>query len=154
MQKQSGPSLIAIASSILLPYGMLTAGTPIMITNQYWFFPFWTYIHDFGNWLEFGHIIPAFTPSFSLLPPIMGLVWFILGLYVSIALHQFYSGNIDAKSVWLPTLCILVLQMLVTIIVGFIVWNRWLDLVVPLPLHFLIVLVLVQMEIKEVIDEQ
>ncbi len=153
MQKQSYLPLITIMSSIFLPYAIITSATPIMTTNQYWFFPLWTYIHDFGNWLEFGFIIPAFTPSFSLLPTIVGLLWCILGLYVSRSLHQFYSGKRDAKSVWFPTLSILVLQILVTAIVGLIIWMSWLILIVPLPLHFLTVLLLVRLQIQRVNHE-
>ena len=154
MQKQSCLPLIATASSILLPYGIVTTGTAIMTTNQYWLFPLWTYLHDFENWLGFGFIIPPFLPSFSFLPPVLGLLWCVLGLYVSKVLHQFYASQRDAKSVWLPTLCMLILQITVTIIVGFIVWDGWLPLVVPLPLHFLIVLFLLRIQVQRVNHER
>ena len=154
MQKQSRLPLIAIASSILLPYGIVTTHTPIFSTNQYWLFPLWTYIHDFGHWLGFGRIIPPFLPSFSLLPPILGLIWCVLGLYVSKVLRKFYSRQRDAKSVWLPTLSILILQIIVTIIVGFIVWEGWFLLVVPFPLHFLIVLILLGIQVRRVNQER
>ncbi len=154
MQKQSRLPLISIASSILLPYGAVTTYTGFFTTNQYWLFPLWTYIHDFGQWLGFGRIIPPFVPSFWLPPPILGLIWCVLGLYVSKVLRQFYSSQRDAKSVWLPTLIILILQIVVTIIVGFIVWEGFLLLVVPLPLHFLIVLILLGIQVRRVNQER
>lgn len=150
MQKQSRLPLIAVASSILLPYGIVITDTVAMITNQFWLFPLWTYLPVFSNWMGFGIIIPPFLPSFPLLPSVMGLLWCILGLYASRLLHQFYAGQRDAKSVWSPTLIILMLQIIVTIIVGFIDWGNMLILVIPLPLHFLIVLFLLRMQVQKV----
>ena len=153
MQKQSRLPLIAIASSILLPYGFVLADTAIFTTNQYWFFPLWTYLPVFSNLMGFGIIIPPFLPSFPLLPSIMGLLWCVLGLYISKALQQFYASQRDAKSVWLPTLIMLMLQIIVTIIVNIIVWEGWLLLVIPLPLHFLIVLFLLRIQVQRVNHE-
>ena len=153
MQKKSRLPLIAIASSLLLPYGFGVADTPGMITNQYWLFPLWTYIYV-GNWLGFGVLIPPFLPSFSLLPPLLGLIWCGLGLYVSKVLRQYYDRQRDAKSVWLPTISMLILQIIVTIIVGFIVWEGFLLLVVPFPLHFLIVLILLRIQVRRVNQER
>ncbi len=150
MQKQSRLPLIAVASSILLPYGVVITDTVAMTTNQFWLFPLWAYLPVFSNWMGFGFVIPPFLPSFPLLPSVMGLLWCILGLYASRLLHQFYAGQRDAKSVWLSTLKLLILQIIVTIIAGFIVWGYGLLLVVPLPLHFLIVLFLLRMQVQKV----
>ncbi|MBY8999095.1 MAG: hypothetical protein KGD60_15340, partial [Candidatus Thorarchaeota archaeon] len=104
MEKISRIPLISSMTSILLPYGIITTNTMIMTTNQYWLFPLWTYLHDFGNWLDYGVIIPPFLPSFSFLVPIMGLILCVLGFYIAIILNQYYKGQRDAKSVWLPTI--------------------------------------------------
>jgi hypothetical protein len=125
-----------------------------MTTNQYWLFPLWTYMHDFGTWLGLGAIIPPFLPSFSLLPPIFGLLWCVVGLYISWTLRQFYSDQRGARSVWLPTLVMLMLQIVVTIIVSYIVWAGWPFLTVPLPLHFVIVFVLVRKRNQTANSEQ
>ena len=143
MQKLSRKSLIAIGSSILLPYGVVITGNVIMTTNQFWLFPLWAYLPNFGIW-EFGLIIPSFLPSFPLVPSILGLIWCVLGLYISKALHQVCGGQREAKTVWLLTIRMLMLQIIVTFFVGFIVWYGWLIMVVPLPLHFLIVLFLLR----------
>jgi hypothetical protein len=79
VETKSRLPIIAFVSSILLPYGISTAGTPMMTTNQYWLFPLWTYVHDFGTWLGMGVIIPPFLPSFSLLPPISRQSGVLLG---------------------------------------------------------------------------
>ncbi len=154
MQKQSRLPHIATASSILLPFGFVTTSTMIETSNQFWLFPLWTYVHDFGNWFGFGVIIPPFSPLFPLLWSILGLIWCVLGLSISKALHQFYASQRDAKSVWLPTIRLLVLQIIVTIIVNFITWYGWLIVVVPLPLHFLIVLYLLRIQTQRVEQER
>ncbi|TFG28348.1 hypothetical protein EU527_17440 [Candidatus Thorarchaeota archaeon] len=135
-----------------MPYGVVTTSSMIESNNQYWIFPLWTYIHDFGNWLDLGVIIPPFLPSFSLLLPIVGLIWCVLGLYTAMILNQFYNGQRDAKSVWLPTIYLLVLQVIVTTVLGFVVWHVWLILVIPLPFHYLIILLLLRAHIKRLND--
>ncbi len=152
MQKHLRLLYLSIASSIILPYGFVTTGTPIMTTNQYWLFPLWTYLHDFGNWLDLGRIIILFSPSSPFILSVLGLFWFGCGLYVSYSLHRCYVGLIDTKSVWTLTLCLLILQIVVTIVVGFFVWGSWLDSVIPLPFHFLIVSYLLWSQISEVVD--
>jgi len=144
MKKQSRLSYIAIASSILLPYGFVMTYTPIFRTNLYWLFPLWTY---FGT-LEYGRFGGPFSPSFSLILPQLGLIWCVAGLYVSRALHQLYAGQRDAKSVWIPTISILILQVVVTYIVSFFVWDFF--FLAPLPLHFLIVLFLLLIQVQRV----
>lgn len=142
MQQQSRLPLIAFVTSILLPYGFMITDSVAITKNQFLLFPLWIYLHGFG-------IVPHFLPTFYLLAPIMGLIWCLLGLYTSKALRQFYADQMDAKSVWLPTISMLMLQIIVTIIVGFIGFE-YLILVIPLPLHFLIVLFLLLIQVQRV----
>ena len=146
MQKVSRGPLIAVVSGILLPYGLVTANTAIMTQNQYWLFPLWTYLHDFGTWLEYGVIIPPFLPSIDFLLSLLGLIWFAFGFCISMALYRFYSGQIKARSVWLPALSMLILQIVFTIIASFIIWSGWIVWAIPLPLHALIVLFLLRIK--------
>jgi len=138
----SRESQIAIAASILLPYGTVTVSTMIFTTNQYWLFPLWTYLHDFGNWLEFGVIIPPFLPSFSYLLSILGVIFLILGLYFSRALNQVLSGQRERKSLQIRVLCYLFLQIISTIFVSLTMWGVSVVLIIPLPFQSLIVLYL------------
>ena len=153
MEKNLRLLYLSIASSILLPYGVLTADTPIFTTNQYWFFPLLTYLHDFGNWLNLGRIIIIFSPPIPFIHSVLGLLWGGSALYVSYSLYRCSVGQIDTKSVWTLTLCLLILQIIVTIIVGFFVWGSWLGSVIPLPFHFLIVLFLLWFQVHRVILE-
>lgn len=147
MQTKSRLPILAYISSIMSPYGIATISTAIFTANRYWFFPFWTYVHDFNKWLGYGFIIPPFSPSFSPLLSILGVLWCMLGLYVSKALHQFYTGQRDAKSVLGLTINLLILQSIATIIIGFLEWETWNILVIPLPVHVLIVLFLLWLRI-------
>ena len=71
-----------------------------MTTNQYWFFPLWTYLHDFGNWLEFGFIIPPFRFLVIILY-ILNWLFFILVFIVCIVLMvKAYQGQ-KYKLPWL-----------------------------------------------------
>ncbi|MCK4279675.1 MAG: hypothetical protein KAW94_03770 [Candidatus Thorarchaeota archaeon] len=150
MQKQSRMPLIVMASSVFLPYGIVTTDTPIMSTNQFWLFPFWMYLHDFGNWLGFGVIIPPFVPAFPLPLLFLGLLWIMLGFYICRVLHRFCVGQIEAKSAWLSTLGVLVFQTIMTVFIVFILMSDWIILVIPLPIHSLIVLILLKIEIRRV----
>lgn len=134
--------IIVVLTSILLPYGVVTTQSMIESTNQFWLFPLWMYVHDFGTWLGYGIIIPAILPSVVAppLPPSSGIIWCVLGLYTSLLLYQFYKNRRDARSVWLPTLIAMIIQAGTTMILGFFVLREWSPVTVPLPLHFLIVL--------------
>ena len=145
MRRTSRLPFISILTSVLLPYGVVVADTPIMTMNQYWLFPLWTYLNDFGNWLGFGTIIPPFLPSFSIIPSIAGLIWCVLGIYLARNLDQVYKDQIDAKIVWTRAVYLLIVQVLATIGLSVLVWNIWIILILPVPLHFLIILVLIYM---------
>ncbi len=139
-----------MVSSTFLPYGAVTAHTGLMSTNQYWLFPFWMYVHDFGNWLGFGGIMLPFVPLYPLPLLFLGLLWIILGFYTCRVLHRFYAGQTEAKPAWLSTLSVLVFQIIMTAFIVFIVMSDWIILVIPLPIHSLIVLVLLKVEIRRV----
>jgi len=143
--------VIAVLTSILLPYGVVTTQSMIESTNQFWLFPLLIYVHDFGNWLGYGIIIPAILPSDidPPLPPISGIVWCAIGLYTSLLLYQFYKSRRDARSVWLPTLIALIIQAATTSILSFFVVREWSPIIVPLPLHFLIVLYFTRIQIQK-----
>jgi len=141
---------ITTALSILLPYGIVTTDTVGMTIIQVWLFPLWNYVHDFGNWMGFGVITPPFLPSFPLLPSILGVIWCGLGIYVSKSLHQYKLGQRGKMSVWILILGSLILQIIATIILGFVVWGNYLQWVVPLPIHFLIILFLLLLQTHRV----
>ena len=142
--------LLVIVSSAFLPYGMVTAGTGIMTTNQYWLFPLWMYVHDFGNWLGFGGIFLPFVPTYPLPLLFLGLLWIMLGFYLCWILHRFHEGQIEAKSAWLSTLGVLAFQIIMTAFIAFIAMSDWIILVIPLPIHTLIVIVLLKVEVRRV----
>jgi hypothetical protein len=139
-----------MVSSAFLPYGAVTAHTGLMSTNQYWLFPFWMYVHDFGNWLGFGGIMLPFVPLYPLPLLFLGLLWIILGFYTCRVLHRFYAGQIEAKSAWLSTFGVLVFQIIMTASIVFIAMSDWIVLNIPLPIHTLIVIVLLKVEIRRV----
>jgi hypothetical protein len=140
MERKSLITSIVVLTSILLPYGVVTADTPAMTINQYWLFPLWIYLHDFGNWLGFGTIIPPFLTSFSVIPSIAGLIWCVLGIFLAMNLNQVFRGQIDAKTVWTRAVYLLVVQVLLTIGLSLIVWAIWIILVVPTPFYILFVI--------------
>lgn len=151
LQEKSRVPLLVIVSSAFLPYGVVITDTPIMITNQFWLSPFWMYLHDFGNWLGFGVIIPPFVPAFPLPLLFLGLLWIMLGFYTCRVLHRFYAGQIKAKSAWLSTLGVLVFQIIMTISVVLVAMSGYMTiLVIPLPIHTLIVIALLKVEIRRV----
>ena len=152
MQEKSRVPLFAMVSSAFLPYGVVTAHTLIESTIQFWLFPLWMYVHDFGNWIGFGMIWPSFVPTYPLPLLFLGLLWIILGFHICRVLHRFYAGQIEAKSAWLSTLGVLVFQIIMTAFIVFIVMSDWIILVIPLPIHSLIVVVLLKVEIRRVDD--
>jgi len=117
-----------------------------MTQNQYWLFPLWTYLHDFGVWLDYGRIDFPFSASDDFLLSILGLIWCALGFCISMALYWFYSNPAKARLVWPAALSMLVLQSGLTIGAAFITWSDWLAYVIPLPLNALIVLFLLWIE--------
>ena len=138
-------------SSAFLPYGVVTTNSWGMSTNQFWLFPFWMYLHDFGEWLGLGVIIPPFVPTYPLPLLFLGLLWCALGFYTGKVLHRFYAGQIETKIAWLSTLTVLVFQIIMTISTVLIAMSDyWIILVIPLPIHSLIVLVLLKVEIRRV----
>lgn len=123
-----------------------------MTQNQFWLFPLWTYVHDFGVWLGYGAIIPPFSASIGFLLSLLGLIWFAFGFGISMAVHRFYSGQMKARLVWLPAISMLILQIAFTIITSFIIWSGWIVWAIPVPLHALVVLLLVRLKIQRVDD--
>lgn len=150
MERISRILLITSMTSILLPYGIITTSTISMAINQYWLFPLWTYLHDFGNWLGFGIIIPPILPTFSFLQLVIGLILCVLGFYIAIILNQYYRGKREAKSVWQPTIGLLVLQVMVVALFSFTIGYGMTFFSIPLPLHCLLVLSLVRFQIKKI----
>ncbi|MFX1578338.1 MAG: hypothetical protein ACFFBJ_01740 [Promethearchaeota archaeon] len=149
MLRESRLSYIAFLSSLLLPYGLVITDTAIMTRLEIYLFPLWSYENDLGNWMGLGIIVPPFLPSFPIFPPLFGLVWCLVGLYCSRALQHVYDGQEDAITLWQLTLRLLILQVIATIIVSFVAWYGWFIIVVPLPLHFLIVLYLTRLRILQ-----
>ncbi|MCK4567570.1 MAG: hypothetical protein KAU48_09705 [Candidatus Thorarchaeota archaeon] len=150
LQEKPRVPLLVIVSSAFLPYGVVTTDTAGMSINQFWLFPFWMYLHDFGNWLGFGVIIPPFVPAFPLPLLFLGLLWIMLDFYICRVLHRFYAGQIKAKAAWLSTLGVLAFQTIMTAFIVFISMSDWIILVIPLPIHTLIVIVLLKVEIRRV----
>ena len=62
------------------------------------------------------------------------------------ALYRFYSNQTKARSVWLPALSMLILQIGLTISAALIIWSDWIVYVIPLPLNALVVLFLLWIE--------
>jgi hypothetical protein len=151
MQRHSLLLYTTIVSSILLPYGLVTYDTVLMITYQYWLFPLWIYIQNSSSYLT--TVIPTLSLSFPLLLSVLSLFWCGLNLYTSYSLYQCSVGQMNTKSVWILTLFLLILQTIVTVVVGFLVWGSWLEIVIPLPLHFLIVLFLLWFQVHIVVLE-
>ncbi|MGY5861227.1 MAG: hypothetical protein RTU09_02470 [Candidatus Thorarchaeota archaeon] len=151
MQKKSRVPLFAKVSSAFLPYGVVTAHTLIESTIQFWLFPFWMYVHDFGNWIKVGIIWLSFVPTYPLPLLILGLLWTILGFYICRILHRFYEGQVEAKSAWVLVLRVLVFQIIMTISIALVVMTGYMVvLVIPLPIHTVIVIVLLKVEIRRV----
>jgi hypothetical protein len=117
-----------------------------MTQNQYWLFPLWIYLHDFGGSLDYGIIIPPFSASHEFLLSFLGLIWCAFGFCISMALYRFYSNQTKARLVWLPALSMLILQIGLTISAAFIIWSGWIVYVIPLPLNALVVLFLLWIE--------
>jgi hypothetical protein len=153
-QKLSRLPLVVFVLAMLSPYGIALVNTAIFTTNQYWLFPLWIYLTDLGNWLGFGVFVPFFILTFQPLMQFLGLIWCGLGVYVSRMLQHVYDEEKDSKSLWNLTLRLLVIQVIVTIIVSFVAWYGWLIIVVPLPLHFLIVLYFTRLQIQQVESTQ
>jgi hypothetical protein len=129
---------------VLLPYGVREPGAPFFTPLQEWIFPFCYYIHDFGQWLGPGIIIPVFNPTYSL-PLVLlglGLLWFVLGLSTSALLHALYLGQIQQRPVILLLLIALASQLIITYFVFSYVFDYTLDFAIPLPFHTLLVLTL------------
>ena len=101
--------------------------------------------------MGFGVIVPPIVPAYPLPLLLLSLLWVILGFYICRVLHRFYTGQIKAKSAWLSTLGVLVFQIIMTISVVLIVMSDYMAiLVIPLPIHTLIVVVLLKIEIRRV----
>lgn len=101
--------------------------------------------------MGFGVIVPPIVPAYPLPLLLLSLLWVILGFYTCRVLHRFYTGQIKAKSAWLSTLGVLVFQIIMTISVVLIVMSGYMAiLVIPLPIHTLIVVVLLKIEIRRV----
>lgn len=150
MHNQKCLTVILVATSIFLPYGVVTTSTVAMTTNQYWLFPLWIYVYDFSNWLNWSFIIPPFLSIYHIVPSVFGLIWSVLGFYTIYAMHQHYENKRNVDSVRFLTQVFLVLQSLTVIIIGYSLMNEYLLYVVPLPIHFLVVLFLIRNPVKDV----
>ncbi len=101
--------------------------------------------------MGFGVIIPPIVPAYPLPLLLLSVLWIMLGFYICWVLHRFYTGQIKAKSAWLSTLGVLVFQIIMTISVVLVVMSGYMTiLVIPLPIHTLIVIVLLKVEIRRV----
>ncbi len=100
--------------------------------------------------MGFGVIIPPIVPAYPLPLLLLSVLWIMLGFYICWVLHRFYTGQIKAKSAWLSTLGVLVFQTIMTAFIVFILMSDWIILVIPLPIHTLIVIVLLKVEIRRV----
>ena len=92
MQKYSRLQVVVMASSILLPYSIVITRNWIFSFNTFLLFPLWSIFLNI-EFLSPIAFIPPFLPSFPFLPPAMGLLWFVVGRYVSRSLLQIYSNQ-------------------------------------------------------------
>jgi len=137
-------------TSIFLPYGAVTTSTVAMTTNQYWLFPLWIYVYDFSNWLNWSFVSPPFLSIYHIVPSVFGLIWSGLGLYTIYAMHQYYKNKRTVDSVRFLTQLFLVLQSLTVVLLGLTMIGEYPLYVVPLPIHFLVVLFLIRNRVKAV----
>ncbi|MHA1935986.1 MAG: hypothetical protein ACW97A_11945 [Candidatus Thorarchaeota archaeon] len=153
MRKHQRLPFVAVVFCVLLPYGVNTFDTAFFTTIQAWMFPFWYYIHDFGQWLGFGRIIPVFIdPMYPLPLVLLGLLWFILGLSTSMLLHALYLDQIQQRSAILLLLGGLVSQLIITHLVFLYVLDYIVGYTIPLPIHTLLVLLLIAFVPERSID--
>jgi hypothetical protein len=141
MEKHSRLLYVSMLLSVLLPYGVITYSTAIFSTNQQWLFPFWYFIHDFGEWLGFGLIVPVFIDRWYPLPLVLlGLTLFVLGLASSKLLHELNLGNEGRNQVILILIAALVSQLVMTYLI--MLQGRSFSSIsaIPVPIHTLIVL--------------
>ena len=103
--------------------------------------------------MGFGIVNPPFLSPFQYLTSILGLIWLVLGLYISRALNQLCSGQREAHSVRTLTQIVLLVQIVGTVIVSFIVWIGMIVIVIPLPLHPLVVFYLYRREVHDQVRE-
>ena len=131
--------------SLFLPYGVIEVPTWIFSTNQFWLFPFWYYVHDFGVWLGNGvwhFLFPFPWHEFPLV--LLGLMWFVLGLSTSRLLHEFYIGQIQRLQVVLLLVGAFFSQMIMTslVLLHVYIYGASITHLNPLPVHTLLVLLL------------
>ncbi|MHA2063962.1 MAG: hypothetical protein ACXABY_06210 [Candidatus Thorarchaeota archaeon] len=139
--------------SALLPYGVITYGTMIFSTNQQWLFPFWYYIHDFGNWFGPGLIVPVFTdPQYPFSFVLLGLLWFVVGISTSKLLHSLHLNQIEKRLGQFLLLGTLVSQLLLTFPALSFGYGYTLDYAIPIPIHTLLMLMLTGFAPEESVD--
>ena len=143
-------TIFMVASHILLPYGAITTSTVAMTTNQYWLFPLWIYMYDFANWLNWSFVLPPFLSIYHIVPSVFGLIWCGFGFYIIHIIRQYFDNKRAVDSVRFLAQVLLVLQSLSVVIIGISLLNEYLLYVVPLPIHFLIVLFLLRSKVKDV----
>jgi hypothetical protein len=148
MEKQSLLLILTTSSGILLPYCCVTTGSPIFATYQYWIFPLWIYMHDFGTWLDYGRFIPPFHSSFTPLLSLLGLIWCVTGICISVILYKYCTGKLSAHAILIPTLFAMLLQIVLTSVASDLIWGGWVELTLPLPFFFVFVLIQVVMQIR------
>jgi len=147
-------SLLVFVLAMLLPYGFALVDTATMIVLQFWMFPIGIYIQGLVSWFNLGIFIPFFILPAQPFTLSLGILWLALGLYISRYLQHVHDGQKDVESLYGLTLRLLVLQVIATVVVSFIAWYGWLIIVVPLPLHFLVVLYLTRLHIQRDMDTQ
>ena len=130
-------------SAVFLPYAVVTAPTMIESVNQFWLFPFWTYIHDLWEWMELGIIFPAYIYPKPLALFYLGLVWLSIGLITSLFTFRVWYDQVKIQIMKRDIIMVLIIQVILTMLIVSAYWDSLMGpLIIPLPLHTAVVSIL------------
>lgn len=131
-----GRLFILTIASIFLPYGVVVSPTAIESVLQFWLFPFWMYVNDFGFWMGLGAIVPAFTTSFPAVLVILGFTWFAVAIIIGVFLFRFWEEQTRMQWIQRILFGVLIAQSILTILLLLLFWDTLMaPIIIPLPLH-------------------
>ena len=128
-------------SSLMLPFTVVGFET----NRQDWLFPFGVYHLSFSEHLiRSGFLMPFFRENWFPYFIILGLGWMTLGLTLAVEMVKLWESKELGKKAFCILIILLILQIVGPIAAVFLVYDWALVYVIPLPIPFLITILLLK----------
>jgi hypothetical protein len=133
-------SFLILVSSVVCPYAVIEYGTPEFAHVQVWIFSFGVYIYEweFDRWIRFGQFVPFWSTPISLI----SIIALEIGLILAAEVISIKENTELTRKVFCYNIFLFSLHVILIVGLGLSLFG-W-DIIFPLPIPFLITILLLK----------